>query len=135
MASPQDEVTREPADDRLLDVVVVGGSQSGLAMAWHLQRQGLNFVVLEAGPVVSGRIEPTLDRSTVRSTESGLPRPQRPRARSGPCRGSPQGGVLRPTTIPTRSGSGPSSSAGRSGHVSRVAGRCRPHLGMVTISP
>jgi putative flavoprotein involved in K+ transport len=33
-----------------LDVVVVGGGQSGLAMAWHLQRQGLNFVVLEAGP-------------------------------------------------------------------------------------
>jgi putative flavoprotein involved in K+ transport len=39
-------------DDRLLDVVVVGGSQSGLAMAWHLQRQGLDFVVLEAGPEV-----------------------------------------------------------------------------------
>jgi putative flavoprotein involved in K+ transport len=29
-----------------------GGSQSGLAMAWHLQRQGLDFVVLEAGPEV-----------------------------------------------------------------------------------
>ena len=52
MTAPQDEVTREPADDRLLDVVVVGGSQSGLAMAWHLQRQGLAFVVLEAGPEV-----------------------------------------------------------------------------------
>jgi putative flavoprotein involved in K+ transport len=52
MTAPQDEVTREPADDRLVDVVVVGGSQSGLAMAWHLQRQGLNFVVLEAGPEV-----------------------------------------------------------------------------------
>jgi len=52
MTAPQGEVTREPADDRLLDVVVVGGSQAGLAMAWHLQRQGLNFVVLEAGPEV-----------------------------------------------------------------------------------
>jgi putative flavoprotein involved in K+ transport len=33
-------------------VVVVGGSQAGLAMAWHLARQGLRFVVLEAGPEV-----------------------------------------------------------------------------------
>ncbi|HET7518542.1 MAG TPA: NAD(P)/FAD-dependent oxidoreductase [Actinomycetes bacterium] len=39
-------------DDRPLDVVVVGGSQAGLAMAWHLQRQGRRFVVLEAGPEV-----------------------------------------------------------------------------------
>jgi putative flavoprotein involved in K+ transport len=35
-----------------LDVVVVGGSQAGLAMAWHLTRHGLRFVVLEAGPEV-----------------------------------------------------------------------------------
>jgi putative flavoprotein involved in K+ transport len=46
------QVTHDPAGDRLLDVVVIGGSQSGLAMAWHLQRQGLDFVVLEAGPEV-----------------------------------------------------------------------------------
>jgi putative flavoprotein involved in K+ transport len=52
MTAPQDEDTRDPADDRPVDVVVVGGSQSGLAMGWHLQRQGLNFVVLEAGPEV-----------------------------------------------------------------------------------
>jgi putative flavoprotein involved in K+ transport len=36
--------------DRLLDVVVVGGSQAGLAMAWNLARRDLRFVVLEAGP-------------------------------------------------------------------------------------
>jgi len=38
------------ASDELLDVVVIGGSQAGLAMAWHLARQHLRFVVLEAGP-------------------------------------------------------------------------------------
>jgi putative flavoprotein involved in K+ transport len=37
---------------RPLDVVVVGGSQAGLAMAWHLAQQGLRFVVLEGGPEV-----------------------------------------------------------------------------------
>jgi putative flavoprotein involved in K+ transport len=46
-----------PADgerrpDGPLDVVVVGGNQSGLAMAWHLAQQGLQFLVLEAGPEV-----------------------------------------------------------------------------------
>jgi putative flavoprotein involved in K+ transport len=38
--------------DGLLDVVVIGGSQAGLAMAWHLARQGLRFVVLDAGPEI-----------------------------------------------------------------------------------
>jgi len=31
-----------------LDVVVIGGGQAGLAMAWHLTQRGLRFVVLEA---------------------------------------------------------------------------------------
>ncbi len=52
MTAPQDEVTHDPADDRPMDVVVVGGSQAGLGMAWYLARQGLRFVVLEAGPEV-----------------------------------------------------------------------------------
>jgi putative flavoprotein involved in K+ transport len=41
--------TNEPGD-RPLDVVVVGGSQAALAMAWHLARHRLRFVVLDAAP-------------------------------------------------------------------------------------
>jgi putative flavoprotein involved in K+ transport len=50
MTAPHDEAQQDPAGDQRLDVVVVGGSQAGLAMAWHLARQGLRFVVLEAAP-------------------------------------------------------------------------------------
>jgi putative flavoprotein involved in K+ transport len=47
-----DQALRDPGGAGVLDAVVVGGSQAGLAMAWHLARQGLRFVVLEAGPEV-----------------------------------------------------------------------------------
>jgi putative flavoprotein involved in K+ transport len=36
----------------LLDVAVIGGSQAGLAMAWHLTRRQLRFVVLDAAPEI-----------------------------------------------------------------------------------
>jgi putative flavoprotein involved in K+ transport len=48
----QKEPNRNSSSDGLLDVVVVGGSQAVLAIAWHLAQKGLRFVVLEAGPEV-----------------------------------------------------------------------------------
>jgi putative flavoprotein involved in K+ transport len=50
MTGPDGEAHKDPAGDRRLDVAVVGGSQAGLAMAWHLAQRGLRFVVLEAAP-------------------------------------------------------------------------------------
>jgi putative flavoprotein involved in K+ transport len=52
MTASSGEVEQGPAGREVLDVVVVGGSQAGLAMAWYLAQQGLRFVVLEAGPEV-----------------------------------------------------------------------------------
>jgi cation diffusion facilitator CzcD-associated flavoprotein CzcO len=52
MTAPNGEAGKDPVGDQRLDVVVVGGSQAGLAMGWHLAQQGLRFVVLEAGPEV-----------------------------------------------------------------------------------
>jgi putative flavoprotein involved in K+ transport len=46
--SMHEEMSQNASPDRLLDAVVIGGGQAGLAIAWHLKRQGLRFVVLEA---------------------------------------------------------------------------------------
>lgn len=37
-----------------LDALVIGAGQAGLAAAWHLQRAGLSFAVLEASDAVGG---------------------------------------------------------------------------------
>jgi putative flavoprotein involved in K+ transport len=50
MTAPHGEAQQGQAGEQRLDVVVVGGSQAGLAMAWHLAQQGRRFVVLEAAP-------------------------------------------------------------------------------------
>src|SRR5215207_7940464 len=34
------------------DVVVIGGSQAGLAVGYHLARRGLRFVILDGGPEI-----------------------------------------------------------------------------------
>jgi putative flavoprotein involved in K+ transport len=44
-----EETSQNASPNRLLDAVVVGAGQAGLTIAWHLKRQGLRFVVLEAG--------------------------------------------------------------------------------------
>src|SRR5262250_2781692 len=51
-AREAEHVSAPGTGDEVLDVIVVGGGQAGLAMAWHLARQHLRFVVLEAAPEI-----------------------------------------------------------------------------------
>ncbi|MFP5425064.1 MAG: FAD-dependent oxidoreductase [Gammaproteobacteria bacterium] len=32
---------------RTVDVVVIGGGQAGLALGWHLQQHGVNFIIVD----------------------------------------------------------------------------------------
>jgi putative flavoprotein involved in K+ transport len=71
------------ANDGLLDVAVIGGSQAGLAMAWHLARQHLRFVVLEAGPEIGHTWRSRWDSLTLFTPAQhdalpGMPFPGRP---------------------------------------------------------
>ena len=57
------------------DVVVIGGGQAGLAIGYFLARQGLNFVVLDAGaePATAWRERWDLLRLFTPARSSGLP--------------------------------------------------------------
>jgi Pyridine nucleotide-disulphide oxidoreductase len=70
-------------DDGPLDVIVVGGSQAGLAMGWHLARQGARFAVLEAGPEIGHAWRSRWDSLTLFTPAQydalpGMPFPGRP---------------------------------------------------------
>jgi putative flavoprotein involved in K+ transport len=52
MTAPGEPADTSRAADEVLDVAVIGASQAGLAMAWHLARHHLRSVVLEAGPEI-----------------------------------------------------------------------------------
>jgi putative flavoprotein involved in K+ transport len=79
----EEAMTANGTNDGLLDVAVVGGSQAGLAMAWHLARQHLRFVVLEAGPEIGHTWRSRWDSLTLFTPAQhdalpGMPFPGRP---------------------------------------------------------
>jgi putative flavoprotein involved in K+ transport len=79
----EEAMTANEANDGLLDVAVIGGSQAGLAMAWHLTRQHLRFVVLEAAPEIGHTWRSRWDSLTLFTPAQhdalpGMPFPGRP---------------------------------------------------------
>ena len=71
------------ADGTLLDVIVIGGGQAGLATAYYLRRAGLNYAVLDAGETPGGAWRHGWDSLRLFSPSSwsslpGWPMPARP---------------------------------------------------------
>jgi putative flavoprotein involved in K+ transport len=40
--------------NKVFDTIVIGGGQAGLASGYHLQKQGLQLLILEASDQVGG---------------------------------------------------------------------------------
>jgi putative flavoprotein involved in K+ transport len=61
--------------DPPFDVVIVGGSQAGLAVAYYLKQRGLRFVLLDAGPEIGSVWKSRWDSLTLFTPAqySGLP--------------------------------------------------------------
>ena len=64
-----------PGPDRRLDVAVVGAGQAGLAIGYHLSRQGRRFAILERGPDLAPAWRERWDSLTLFTPRrySGLP--------------------------------------------------------------
>ena len=62
-----------------VDVVVIGGGQSGLAVGYYLRRTSLSFVILDAGPSAGGAWQHTWDTLRLFSPArwSSLPGPEK----------------------------------------------------------
>ncbi|MFE0806291.1 ArsO family NAD(P)H-dependent flavin-containing monooxygenase [Streptomyces sp. NPDC058848] len=75
---------------RHTDVVVVGGGQAGLAAGYHLRRQGLDFVVLDADPAPGGSWQYMWDSLRLFSPaeHSSLPGRLMPAQPGGTCPGA-----------------------------------------------
>ncbi|QHF95754.1 pyridine nucleotide-disulfide oxidoreductase [Streptomyces sp. NHF165] len=72
---------------RRTDVVVVGGGQAGLAAGYHLRRQGLDFVILDAGTAPGGSWQHMWDSLRLFSPaeHSSLPGRLMPAQAGGTC--------------------------------------------------
>src|SRR5688572_23855110 len=49
---PYDDLPAISSPDGVLDVIVIGAGQAGLAVGWHLRRQGANFLILDEAPAI-----------------------------------------------------------------------------------